>query len=35
MNIGEYAGLQVEYVKFNVSEGDADFRSANFIWRFR
>jgi OOP family OmpA-OmpF porin len=35
MNIGEYAGLQLEYVKFDVSDGDADFLSANFVWRFR
>lgn len=35
MNIGDNVGLQVEYVKFDVSDGDADFLSANFVWRFR
>lgn len=35
LNIGDNAGVQVEYVKFDVSDGDADFLSANFVWRFR
>lgn len=34
-NLSDNAGVQVENVKFDVSDGDADFLSATFVWRFR
>jgi OmpA-OmpF porin, OOP family len=35
MNIGENAGVQVEYVVFDVENTNVNFLSANFVWRFR
>ena len=34
MNLGEQASLRLEYVMFDVSDADADFLSANILWRF-
>ncbi len=35
MNLGENARVQAEYALYDISDVDADFLSAGFIWRFK